>query len=279
MVSFTSLALLSLAAIGSIAAPAVEKRSGTWHNHGSCLTDAQAKHVADQYGELIRAYSDELANEVLAKDFIDYSESVNTLINTCPQGSAAKPLPLLTPTFSNRAQFKKGQGQQPAINFNILNLEHNCQTITIRWETTNTAPIPSPRPVVGLILIEVVESGDDCEEPWLIHTVYSEFDSGAWLQNLQEAGICSVSQSGSPQLLVSGAAAVTASAAPASASAYAPASASTSTWAAASSAAAPSGSYAAQSSQAAASSWAAASSGASPSSYAAPSATASAYQS
>jgi hypothetical protein len=29
------------------------------------------------------------------------------------------------------------------------------------------------------------------EYPWLISTVYSEFDAGAWLQNLVEAGICS----------------------------------------------------------------------------------------
>ena len=54
MVSFTSLALLGLAA-GALAAPA-EKR---WS--GDCMTGAEAQQVADNYAELIRDYSDELA--------------------------------------------------------------------------------------------------------------------------------------------------------------------------------------------------------------------------
>ena len=197
MVSFTSLALLSLAAVGSLAAPA-EKR---WSN-SKCMTGAEAQQVADNYAELIRDYSDELALDALAKDFTDYSESVNSLINTCPQGKAAKAesIPLLLPSFTNRHKFMVGQGQQPAINFKQLNLEYNCNFITIRWETTNTAPIPNPRPVVGIILLQTEQAPAGNKYPWIINTVYSEFDSAAWLQNLEEWGICTVVASGSPQL-------------------------------------------------------------------------------
>lgn len=197
MLSFTSLALLGLAAVGSLAAP-TEKR---W-SHSKCMTGAEAQQVADNYAELIRNYSEELANEALAVDFTDYSESVNALIDTCPQGKAAKagPIPLLAPAFDSRAKFETGQGQQPSINFNQLNLEYNCNFITLRWETTNTAPIPTPRPVVGIILIEAEPAPSGNKFPWIVKTVYSEFDSASWLQNLEQAGICQTTASGSPQL-------------------------------------------------------------------------------
>jgi hypothetical protein len=234
MVSFTSLALLGLAAAGSLAAPA-EKR---WSS--DCMTAAEAQQVADNYAELIRSYSDELAIAALAPDFTDYSESVNSLINTCPQGKAAKagPVPLLSASFDDRKKFMTGQGQQPAINFKQLNIEANCNFVTIRWETTNTAPIPTPRPVVGIILLQTEKAPAGNKYPWIINTVYSEFDSAAWLQNLEQWGICTATNSGSPQLALpsgtvgappppSGSAST--SAAPASASGYVSTS-STSTW-------------------------------------------------
>ena len=86
MVSFTSLALLSLTAVGSLAAPTMERR---WHEQ--CMSAEEAQRVADNYGELIRNYSDGLAMAALSTDFTDFSEGVNTLINTCPQGASAQP--------------------------------------------------------------------------------------------------------------------------------------------------------------------------------------------
>jgi len=156
------------------------------------MTDAEADQVATAWGTLIASYNDALADAVLTENFTDYSESVNTLINSCPQGDAAKPLDLLAPSFTSREMFKIGQGQQPAINFERLNLWNSCNAVNIRWKTTNTAPIPNPKPVIGLIAMEVVKNQNaGAEYPWLISTVYSEFDAGAWLQNLVEAGICS----------------------------------------------------------------------------------------
>ncbi|KAI7555542.1 hypothetical protein KC343_g5903 [Hortaea werneckii] len=190
MLSFTSFLTASLLAVGALARPAaeLEKRH---RDNGYCLSNREAQQIATNYGLLISNYSDELANAVLSPDFTDYSESVNTLINSCPQGSAAVSLPLLAPTFSNRTQFEIGQGQQPLINFNQLNIWHSCDTVIIRWQTTNTANITDVKPVVGLISMETVKAPSSNEYEYWIDTVYSEFDAGAWLQNLQEAGICS----------------------------------------------------------------------------------------
>ncbi|EME84039.1 uncharacterized protein MYCFIDRAFT_195207 [Pseudocercospora fijiensis CIRAD86] len=187
MLSYTSIFLISLAAIGSLAAPA--KRDGNWHDQG--LTASEAASVAAGYGQLIRQYSTDLANQLLTPNFTDYSEGVNTLINSCPQGPSAQPLPLLSATFSTRAQFEQGQGEQPPINFEQLNLWYNPNSVTIRWKTTNTVNLTDAKPVIGLITMEVVKAVDSTVYPYQISTVYSEFDSGAWLQNLQEAGICS----------------------------------------------------------------------------------------
>ena len=197
MVQFTTLAISSLAAAaGAIAGP-VQRRD--W-DPNTCMTDADAQYVADNYGTLIEAYSDALANKALTTDFTDYSEGVNTLINTCPQGASAQTLPLLAPTFSSREQFKTGQGEQPPIHFTQLGIHHDCNSVTIRWSSDNTAPIPNPRPVVGLILLET----ELTNQGWKVNTAFSEFDSGAWLQNLEEWGICTVAAPASPTLQISG---------------------------------------------------------------------------
>ncbi|KAM3417127.1 hypothetical protein BST61_g8703 [Cercospora zeina] len=152
-------------------------------------------------------------------NFTDYSQSVNTLINSCPQGSEAHTLPLSAPTFDSLEKFKAGQSQQPPIDFEQLSLWSSCTTVGLRWRTSNTVNetelLPGKRkeeggegvrPIVGLIVMDVLptsssssssssasasEKGvEDGEIGWKIHTVYSEFDSGAWLQNLKDANIC-----------------------------------------------------------------------------------------
>lgn len=229
MPSFKSLALLSFTAAGNLAAPA-EKR---WND--KCLSDYDAQTVATNYGTLIESYSDSLANAVLSENFTDYSESVNTLINSCPQGDAGVSLPLLAPTFSDRASFEKGQGQQPSINFKQLNIWHTCDTVIIRWETTNTANITDVKPIVGLITMETCQAPSGSQYPFLIDTVYSEFDAGAWLQNLVEGGICTTNAGLPPASSSSPSASSTATWAPtstksSSSSSWTPSSSTSSSW-------------------------------------------------
>ncbi|KAF2773067.1 hypothetical protein EJ03DRAFT_153050 [Teratosphaeria nubilosa] len=191
MTSFTSLLVAGLFAAGSLAAPS--------HNlaprqSSSCISDTDAQQVATGYGNLIQLISgwEDIADSLLTTDFTDYSESVNTLIDSCPTGSDAESevVPLLGASFTSRAAFISGQGQQASINFNQLNIWHSCDTVVFRWESTNTADIPNVRPVVGIISAEVTPAPSGNEYPYQISTVYSEFDAGAWLQNLNDAGIC-----------------------------------------------------------------------------------------
>jgi hypothetical protein len=196
MPSFSNLLTLGLFAAGSLAVPFAGKSQPVKRDNsgsGSCMSDQDAQQIATAYGQLIQLVSgwQDIANGVLSESFTDYSESVNTLIDSCPQGSAAITLPLLSPSFSNRTQFITGQGQQAPINFNQLNIWHSCDTVMIRWETTNTVTnITNIRPVVGMITMETCEAPQGNAYPRYIDTVYSEFDAGAWLQNLVDAGFC-----------------------------------------------------------------------------------------
>lgn len=54
----------------------------------------------------------------------------------------------------------------------------------MRWRTT-VAP-NATEPVTGLIVLETVEAPADYAggNQWLIQTVYSEFNSGAWLVDI-----------------------------------------------------------------------------------------------
>jgi len=51
--------------------------------------------------------------------------------------------------------------------------------VVIRWRSAQT-----PEIITGNIVLETARSTADSSEPWLIQTVYSEFNSGAWLVNL-----------------------------------------------------------------------------------------------
>jgi hypothetical protein len=178
------------------AATALAQPNALRQRDNTCLSYDQAYKVASTWGSLISNYSTAVAEASLVEHFTDYSESVNALINNCPQGSAAVSLPLLDPTFTNRSAFELGQGQQPPINFNLLQVFPGCGSVAFRWMTTNTAPIPNVRPIVGLIVLETVPNPvKNTGYEFLISTVYSEFDSADWLQNLKDAGICATTTS------------------------------------------------------------------------------------
>ncbi|KAH9834695.1 S-adenosyl-L-methionine-dependent methyltransferase, partial [Teratosphaeria destructans] len=82
-------------------------------------------------------------------------------------------------TFASRAAFEAGQGAQPAIPFEQLNLWYNCDNVFLRWRSTM-----SPEIVTGIIILETTKADASSAQPWLIDTVYSEFNSGAWLVDL-----------------------------------------------------------------------------------------------
>jgi len=145
-----------------------------------CMSSSDAQRVANNFKLLINDYSNATADRVLTPGFVDYSDSVNELMNNgCPNGPAA----LGTATFDSRADFEAGQGSQPNIPFDILNIWNNCDTVTMRWRSSAPGTVQPEEPVTGIVVMETSCSGNP-DEPWLINTVYSEFNSGAWLYDL-----------------------------------------------------------------------------------------------
>ena len=90
-----------------------------------CLTSYDANTLSTNFGRIVTTYSEKLANQTLAPNFLDYSESVNSLIDN---GGTA-PVALLGPTFSSRAQFEALSAQQPSVPFEVKNVWFNCDTM------------------------------------------------------------------------------------------------------------------------------------------------------
>lgn len=174
--------IFALAAFAATAAAAPWANWGVSHGlnyprtTSNCMSDSDATKVANNFKTLIAAYSDSFSNKTMAVDFVDYSDSVMELIN----GGCEGPEVLGTAVFSSRAEFQAGQGAQPPIPFEIIKTWNACSAVTIRWQSAQT-----PQLVTGIIVIEVVKNADKkASQKWLIKTVYSEFNSGAWLVNL-----------------------------------------------------------------------------------------------
>lgn len=106
-----------------------------FHNRTACITDSDADALADVFRQLIQEYSDELALEALTEDFVDYSSAVNIIMNK----GAQFPKDITGPTFASRQEFMDGQGSQPQIPFDTLQVFHGCDSVSVRWQTTRSA--------------------------------------------------------------------------------------------------------------------------------------------
>jgi len=140
-----------------------------------CLCDSDADVIANDFAQLISNFNTTFATEVLADDYTDQSDSVNTLIDS----GTTSPLALGSLTFATKAAFITGQGGQPDIPFTILQTWHTCDTVIIRWVAT---PVGSQQ-VQGFDAL-IVEPSSNGFQPYQIKTTYGEFNSGAWLADL-----------------------------------------------------------------------------------------------
>jgi hypothetical protein len=62
---------------------------------------------------------------------------------------------------------------------------HTCDAVIIRWVSSTPGTVTPEEQVTGIIVMETRANGHpNPPEPWLIETVYSEFNSGAWLYDL-----------------------------------------------------------------------------------------------
>jgi len=173
MRSFTVFATASLAAL-AVATPEPVFGSKSKRD-GACMSQADAQQVATNFGVLLTDYTVDLANAALTESFDDYTSSVATLIDAGCTG----PQSLTEVTFPGRDAFIAAQGSQPAIPFEQLNIWYNCDTVFLRWRTALT-----PEFVTGIAVMETTAAPSGSEYPWLINTLYSEFNVGAWLVDI-----------------------------------------------------------------------------------------------
>lgn len=136
----------------------------------TCVTDDDAVTITNGFINLLEFTGDNfnttLAETLLTTNFTDTSDSINFLAG----------IPLTTTTFGSQAAFIGGQGSQPPIASVVtLNIWHDCHTIAWRWRAT--LDLGANLPVTG---INVMIITDDKQ----IETNYSEFDNGAWLEDL-----------------------------------------------------------------------------------------------
>ena len=139
-----------------------------------CLNPTTASNLVNGFASLLTNYNVNTANALLASDFTDTSDSINFLAG----------YPLGSTTFPSKAAFEAGQGSQPAIGFNVLNIDAvTCTVIAFRWE----AILGSQPPVKGINIL-YASNLNHTNAGWQIETVYSEFNSGTWSQEI--GGVC-----------------------------------------------------------------------------------------
>ncbi|KAK5110205.1 hypothetical protein LTR62_006201 [Meristemomyces frigidus] len=155
-----------------------------------CITSQESEELAEVFRLLIQDYSTGLALAALTEDFVDYSSSVNILMNK----GAQYPKNITGPTFATRAMFMSGQGSQPKIPFERLNTFYGCDSVSVRWMSTRSGNGQKTEaamvPVIGNGLMHVVPSTEAVQTyngvtyNWRVKELYSEFNAAAWLINL-----------------------------------------------------------------------------------------------
>lgn len=156
------LGLLSLASASTI--PSFSKRDkGIPHDIATT--------IVNDFVSLLTAFNVDVAKNLLAPTFTDTSDSINFLAG----------LPLGSVTFPSPAAFIAGQGAQPPISLQVLNIDAITHEghIVFRW----VANVGGSLEVKGINVLYAIQSGkDDTVGPsgWQLNTVFSEFNSAAW---------------------------------------------------------------------------------------------------
>lgn len=171
MRSFITIAAAASLISSVAAAPPPWVAGGFWGriNPGKCLTQESVDYLVAGFEGLISAYSDANADKLLADDFTDFSDSINSLAGY-PVGAV---------TFPSKAAFKAGQGAQPAVPIQTLAVDaFTCDTIALRWLVTL-----QPEPVKGITILKT-SNAQGQKDTWQIKTIFTEFNSISWLKDI-----------------------------------------------------------------------------------------------
>jgi hypothetical protein len=145
----------------------------------NCLTTADADYIVNSFALLINSTFDTaLAADILAVDFIDYSDSIDFLAGV-PLGDA---------TFTSLAGFEAGQGGQAPVPFQVLSIDAvTCTNIAFRWLAYPGTGIYE---VKGINIAYTAQTGsaENGADGWQIQTNFVEFNVAAW--DLDLGGDC-----------------------------------------------------------------------------------------
>jgi len=142
----------------------------------ACLTTADADHLVNGFAELINStFSQSLADDILAADFTDYSDSIDFL-----KGSA-----LGSATFTSLDQYSAAQSAQAPVPLQVLSIDAvTCTNIAWRWLAY---PGSGDYEVKGINIIYAAQ-GNGTANGWQIATNFAEFNVAAW--DLDLGGTC-----------------------------------------------------------------------------------------
>ena len=141
------------------------------------LSSSVATTIVNSFASLLTSFDATVADNLLSSSFTDTSDSINWL-GGYPLGGV---------TFPSKQAFIAGQGSQPPIGLTILAIDSFTPggVITFRW----VANVGSQQYAVkGINVLYASLKGKNCDkvgpDGWQLDTVYSEFNSAAWVVDI-----------------------------------------------------------------------------------------------
>ena len=176
---FTTLAAAALFSSAIYARPVSNSLPTQLDTRTYCLTTADADYIVNSFALLINSpFNATLAADILAVNFVDYSDSIDFLAGV-PLGSA---------TFTSLASFEAGQGGQPPVPFQVLSIDAvTCTNIAFRWLAypgTGTYEVKG----INIAYTEQTGSATNGANGFQIQTNFVEFNVAAW--DLDIGGTC-----------------------------------------------------------------------------------------
>ncbi|KAK3711113.1 hypothetical protein LTR37_009900 [Vermiconidia calcicola] len=140
-----------------------------------CLCEEDAYGIADNYGLLFSNYTNEFAAKVVTTDYHVQTDSVSWLSNN----GTNCPYTLGKWTYTNVTELQVAQSTQPNITWINTHVFWNCERVFVRW----VSPLENQQ-VQGIsIILPEKNPRNDSAVPWLIKTVFAEFNTGSWVAN------------------------------------------------------------------------------------------------
>jgi len=136
-----------------------------------------AVQIVNDFVSTLTAFDVNVATNLLAPSFVDFSDSINFLIGA-PAGS---------PTFPSPQAYIAGQGAQPPIGLDILAIDAitSYGVIVFRWTAHVGLEVA---PANGISVLYATQSGPDPTVVgpggYQLGRLYSEFNSAAWVLDI-----------------------------------------------------------------------------------------------